>query len=91
MKKLSVLTNREELRALIARLCALRCVELSEEALGSEADGTALESGGDPDIITNVPYRRRCRNYFLAICREKFMPRSAAFRGAPRRSGAQRR
>ena len=48
MKKLSVLTNREELRALIARLCALRCVELSEEALGSEADGTALESGGDP-------------------------------------------
>ena len=48
MKKLSVLTNRENLRALVARLCALRCVELSEEALGSEADGTALESGGDP-------------------------------------------
>ena len=48
MKKLSVLTGREELRALIARLCELRCVELSEEALGSDADGTALACGGDP-------------------------------------------
>ena len=43
MKKLSVLTNRENLRALVARLCALRCVELSEEALGSEADDAGKE------------------------------------------------
>ncbi len=48
MKKLSVLTGREDLRALVARLCELSCVELTEEALGSEADGTLLARGGSP-------------------------------------------
>lgn len=48
MKKLSVFALKEDLRPLIAALCKLRCVEISEEALGSEEDGTALESGGDP-------------------------------------------
>ena len=48
MKKLSVFALKEDLRPLIAALCKLRCVEISEEALGSAEDGTALESGGDP-------------------------------------------
>ena len=48
MKKLSVLTGREDLRALVAKLMALSCVELTEEALGSEADGTLLARGGSP-------------------------------------------
>lgn len=48
MKKLSVFALKEDLRPLIAALCKLRCVEITEEALGSAEDGTALESGGNP-------------------------------------------
>lgn len=48
MKKLTALADRENLHALITKLCALRCVELSEEALGDAEAGTALPRGGDP-------------------------------------------
>lgn len=48
MKKLTVLADRADLQSLIAKLCALRCVELSEEALGDAESGTALPRGGDP-------------------------------------------